>query len=195
MDEVEELIQMILNKPIERMTYQELFQRYVNLNPHIATLTEIQQCVQQHQIHLSTRDLPRDTWLDIIMTHVIEPQLLNTLVFVYDFPPSQAALARVRPGEISLAERFELYVNGIELANGFHELTDADEQHQRFVQDNKIRAEQNLPILPIDNYLISALRSGMPQCAGVALGVDRLVMLALEVPKLADILSFTADRV
>jgi len=129
------------------------------------------------------------------MTHIIEPQLHNTLVFVYDFPSSQAALARIRPGKIPMAERFELYAYGIELANGFHELTDAEEQHQRFVQDNKMRVEQNLAILPIDKYLISALHSGMPQCAGVALGVDRLIMLAIGAKQLADILSFTADRI
>jgi lysyl-tRNA synthetase class 2 len=188
-------VQMILKVPdIQRMTYQELFLRYVNLDPHAATTEEIQQYAQQH-VNLTTHDLPRDTWLDIIMTHLIEPQLKDTLVFIYDFPASQAALARIRPGYIPVAERFELYAYGIELANGFHELIDADEQHQRFIKDNTTRAEQNLPVLPIDEYLISALRAGMPECAGVALGVDRLIMLALEAPKLADVLSFTADRV
>lgn len=195
MDEVAELVQMVLRVPeIIRMTYQELFLEYVNLDPHAASTEEIQQYAQQH-VNLTTNDLPRDTWLDIIMTHLIEPQLKDRLVFIYDFPASQAALARIRPGKIPVAERFELYAYGIELANGFHELTDADEQHQRFIKDNEARAAQNLPIIPIDEYLISALRAGMPPCAGVALGVDRLIMLALNAPKLSDILSFNAERV
>ena len=196
MDEVAELVQSILPVThIPRMTYAELFLRYTHIDPHRATLVEIQQCVQQHHIHLITQELPRDTWLDILMTHVIEPRLKDTLVFVYDFPASQAALARIRMDTIPVAERFELYAYGIELANGFHELTDAEEQRQRFVQDNQIRAAQNLPILPVDEHLIMALRSGMPQCAGVALGVDRLIMLALQAKRLSEVVSFTAERV
>jgi lysyl-tRNA synthetase class 2 len=195
MDEVTELVQAILKvTEIPRLTYQALFLKYAALDPFTSSTAEIQHCAQQ-QANLSQTDLSRDTWLDIIMTHIIEPQLHDTLVFVYDFPESQAALARIRPGKIPVAERFELYAYGIELANGFHELTDAEEQHQRFIQDNKMRAEQNLPILPIDEHLIAALRSGMPQCAGVALGVDRLIMLALNAKQLAEVLSFTAERV
>lgn len=196
MDEVAELIQLILPvQTLQRMTYQALFLHYVKLDPHHATLAEIQHCVDQHAIHLNSRDLPRDTWLDILMTHVIEPQIKDRVLFVYDFPVSQAALARVRPGDPPVAERFELYAYGIELANGFHELTDATEQQQRFMQDNHLRAQQNLPILPVDQHLLSALQAGLPDCAGVALGIDRLIMLALQVPRIADILSFDAQRV
>ena len=195
MDDVAELVQMILNiESIPRLTYQDLFLQQANIDPFAATLEEIKQLAQAH-VNLTTDNLSRDTWLDLIMTHVIEAKLKNTLIFVYDFPETQAALARIRPGKIPVAERFELYAYGIELANGFHELTDAEEQHQRFIQDNKMRAEQNLPILPIDANLINALAFGMPPCAGVALGIDRLIMLALGAKQLADVLSFTAERV
>jgi lysyl-tRNA synthetase class 2 len=165
------------------------------LDPFIATLAELQHCVQQYQIHLMTTDFARDTWLDIIMTHIIEPQLQDQLLFIYDFPASQAALARINPSPIPVGERFELYVYGTELANGFHELTDADEQYQRFVQDNRVRAQQGLPQLPIDENLIAALHAGIPPCAGVALGLDRLIMLALHSSSLAEILSFSAEKV
>lgn len=196
MDEMSELITLIANvSDIPRMTYLDLFMHYAHLNPYTASLDEIKACVKQQGAEFNFDDLPRDSWLDMVMTHVIEPQLKDTWMFVYDFPASQAALAKIRPGPIPVGERFELYAYGIELANGFHELTDADEQRQRFVQDNENRKIQGLPLLPIDEQLIDALRAGMPDCAGVALGVDRLIMLALKASKLGDVLSFTAEKV
>lgn len=196
MDEMSELIQLLANiSDIPRVTYLELFMRYAQLDPYAVSLEEIQACVKNHGIELTANDLPRDTWLDIVMTHIIEPQLRDQWIFVYDFPASQAALARVRPGAIPVGERFELYAYGIELANGFHELTDAQEQHKRFIKDNEDRKVQGLPILPIDERLIAALSSGMPACAGVALGIDRLIMLILKSPQLSDILSFSSDKI
>jgi len=124
------------------------------------------------------------------MTQVIEPRLGAGLVFVRDYPASQAALARVRPGNPPLASRFEVYLNGIELANGFHELADAAEQRRRFEAENAARADSGLPVMPLDRALLEALASGLPDCAGVALGLDRLLLLACGAGSLAEVLTF-----
>jgi lysyl-tRNA synthetase class 2 len=137
----------------------------------------------------------RDTWLDLLMSSRVGPRLgLGAPAFLHDFPASQAALARVRPGEPPLAERFELFWKGIELANGFHELTDAAEQRRRFEQDRARRAAEGREAPPYDAHLVEALEAGMPDCAGVALGLDRLLMLLLDLPELGDALAFDAER-
>ncbi len=129
------------------------------------------------------------------MTHVVEAQLgRDCLCFIYDYPADQASLARIRPGAPAVAERFELYVQGVELANGFHELADSDEQRQRFEQDNIMRQACGLPALPIDEQLLAALAHGLPECSGVALGFDRLVMLAAGAHAIQDVLAFPIDR-
>jgi lysyl-tRNA synthetase class 2 len=123
------------------------------------------------------------------------PQLgRNGPTSIYDFPTSQAALARVRPGDPPVAERFETWVGGIELANGYHELTDATEQRRRFEADLAARRARGLPEVPIDGRLIAALEHGLPDCAGVALGVDRLVMLAVGADRIDEVIAFPVDR-
>ena len=116
---------------------------------------------------------------------------------LYDYPASQAALARVRRDEdgTGVAERFEVFVDGVELANGFHELTDAVEQRRRFEHDLEIRRARGLPEVPLDERLLAALEEGMPACAGVALGVDRLVMLAAGAESIDEVMAFPVDRV
>ena len=129
------------------------------------------------------------------MTHVVEPALPpDGPVFIYDYPASQAALARIRQGEPPLAERFELYLGGMELANGFHELTDAQEQRQRFATDLLARKATGLPGVPVDERFLAALQAGFPPCAGVALGIDRLVMLAAGVKSISEVLTFDDTR-
>jgi lysyl-tRNA synthetase class 2 len=126
---------------------------------------------------------------------VIEPRLgQNRLTFIYDYPASQASLARIRPGEPPVAERFEVYLNGIELANGFHELGDADEQLTRFERQLHARATQKMPAIPLDHHFLSALHEGLPDCCGVALGLDRLLLLAVGARDLNTVLSFPIDR-
>jgi lysyl-tRNA synthetase class 2 len=127
------------------------------------------------------------------MTHIIEPQLGAGLVFVRDYPASQAALARLRPGTPPVAARFEAYLNGVELANGFYELADSAEQRARFVNDLERRRHDNLKPVSMDERLLSALESGLPDCAGVALGVDRLVMIASGANSLHDVMAFPFD--
>jgi lysyl-tRNA synthetase class 2 len=117
------------------------------------------------------------------------------MCFIYDYPESQAALARVELEDgIPVARRFEVYVNGVELANGYHELTDAVEQRRRFERDNARRREYGLPERPLDENLLAALEHGLPDCSGVALGVDRLLMLQLGAINISDVLAFDWSR-
>ena len=134
----------------------------------------------------------RDAWLDLAMAVVIGPRLgQDRLTFVYDYPASQAALAR-RTGDV--ASRFEAYLDGIELANGFHELTDVTEQRRRITADLAQRRSRGLPVVPVDENLLAALANGLPDCAGVALGFDRLVMCAVGARQIDEVIAFPFDR-
>jgi lysyl-tRNA synthetase class 2 len=129
------------------------------------------------------------------MTAAVEPHLgRGRPTLVHDYPASQAALARVRPGDPPVAERFEAYVDGVELANGYHELTDPEEQRRRFDADLEARAAAGLPVVPKDDRLVAALHHGLPDCAGVALGFDRLVMLACGAESIDQVIAFPVGR-
>ncbi|WP_028387999.1 elongation factor P--(R)-beta-lysine ligase [Legionella fairfieldensis] len=182
MDEVDSLLQTLLHcKPMLRKTYQDVFLEVCNLDPFIATIDQLQTVLMRFGLDkvLSADEQCIDPYLFLLMSHVVEPALAkeSTPVAVYNFPPSQASLAKVNQG---VAERFEIYVQGIELANGFHELTDANMQAARFEEDLAIRQKQNLPSSGPDKYLLQALAHGLPSCSGVALGIDRLIALALK---------------
>lgn len=203
MSEVAELVTGLLSTYIpldaaESLTYQEAFQRHTGIDPHRASHEQFADCAASHGIH-PPEDLPghynADLWRDLILSHVVEPQLgVGRLTFVHDYPASQAALARVRPGNPPLASRFELYVNGIELANGFHELADQKEQRSRFERQLHTRTVARLPAVPLDERLLAALNAGLPDCSGVALGFDRLVMLAAGATTLEGVIAFPIDR-
>lgn len=196
MDEMESLLKLMLDCPsAQRFSYAELFQHYLQIDPHQTSIELLKQTAHRFNLtteHLTT--LEKDDWLNLLMTHCIEPQLPKHPVFIYDFPASQAALARIRPGKPALAERFEVYVQGLELANGFHELSSASEQRQRFGNDLIQREKAGYPLVPIDERLLAALEQGLPDCAGVALGVDRLIMLASEKSAINEVLSFPIER-
>ncbi len=202
MDEVAELVGMLLAGRLtlaepERLSYRQIFQHHLNLDPHRATVADLAACAETRNISIPTGMPPDDPdpWLDLLLTHCVEPRLgSGRLTFVHDYPASQAALARLRPDDPPVGERFELYINGIELANGFHELGDAVEQRRRFAQENAARQAVGLPIMPMDEHLLAALEFGLPDCAGVALGFDRLVMLATRKTSLAEVLAFPLDR-
>ena len=196
MDEMDELLQHVLQtKPMMRFSYAEVFEKYLGINPHNATIAELSDCAKKNNIEMAGGLSDRDAWLNLLISHCIEPQLgLDNPVFVYDFPASQAALAKIRHENPSVASRFELYFKGVELANGFHELLDADEQRKRFETDLIYRKEHGLPIVPIDERFIAALEKGLPDCAGVALGIDRLMMLALGCNEIKEILSFNFEK-
>lgn len=198
MDEVDEFLHVILNfQPAERMTYSELFQRYADIEPHNASAQQLK--LQAEKLNLSVEQLvldSKDDWLYLLMSHVIEPKLATQVnpIFVYDFPISQAALARISTDNPPVAERFEVYIKGIELANGFHELSDASEQRQRFITDLKQRQALGCSVIPIDENLLAALGCGFPDCAGIALGIDRLMMLAANTKDIKDVISFPVER-
>lgn len=197
MQEVDELFQTILHTaPGERLSYADIFQHYLQLNPHRSSVTELQNCAAQHDLHTSlTHHDSVDDWLSLLLTHLIEPHLgRKQPTFIYDFPASQAALAKIRPGNPPVAERFEVYIEGIELANGYHELTDPVEQQQRFMHYQSYCESLNLQPPPIDERLLAALAHGLPNCAGVALGIDRLVMLAIKATSLAEVIAFPLAR-
>ena len=141
-----------------------------------------------------------DIWLDFLMSMVVAPGFDNLpggpgFVFLYDYPASQAALARLLPdsGE-TLAARFELFYGSTELANGFHELADADEQRKRFEHDLLVRRQAGLEIVPMDEGLLNALASGLPDCAGVAIGLDRLLMTLTAADSIEEVMAFPDDR-
>jgi lysyl-tRNA synthetase class 2 len=138
----------------------------------------------------------RDLWLDLLMSHLIEPQLAGRgMRFVYDYPASQAALAQLETVDGALVgHRFELYVDGLELANGYFELRDDAEQRRRFERDNARRRGIGLPERALDERLLAALSHGLPACSGVALGVDRLLMLATGTADIRNVLAFDWAR-
>lgn len=203
MAETGELVMQLLAphmslKPPERLSYCEAFQRHAGLDPHTAAAKDFAAAAKTHRINVP-RDLLAQNdlgvWRDLLLTHVVEPKLgQGRLTFIYDYPASQASLARIQPGDPPRAARFELYLNGIELANGFHELADADEQRARFERQLHAREASGLPAVPLDERLLAALAQGLPDCAGVALGVDRLVMLAAGARTIAEAMAFPIDR-
>nr|VFK30196.1 MAG: lysyl-tRNA synthetase, class 2 [Candidatus Kentron sp. MB] len=178
MDEVESLVRSLLPiGPAMRMTYRDAFCKYAELDPFLASLSALQEYVDRLGFRADADPLDRDTCLDLIVSRVVQPALGPDAVFLYHFPASQAAMARLAADNPLLAERFELFVDGIELANGYHELADSREQRHRFLADREKRSQRQLPNLPMDERLLAALEHGLPDCAGVALGVDRLLML------------------
>lgn len=197
MNEMDELLQLVLNtKPAERKTYAALFQEYLNIDPHFASLDELRHSANENKIIVQDDNIDRDTWLNLLSTCCIEPRIgKDRPVFIYDFPASLAALARIQPGHPPLAARFEVYMQGIELANGFYELQDANEQRKRFAENLLQRQKLGCEEILMDEYLLNALAHGLPDCAGVALGIDRLIMLATNSSSIAEVLSFDFSKV
>ena len=174
-------------------TYGALYAAHLGVDPHRDDEATLRSALGD--VHLDPEGLTRDDWLDLLMTHRIQPTFRDdTIHIVHDYPASQCALARVRDGDPPVAERFELYLGALELANGYHELLDADEQRARFDHDARRRRERATRWIPRDDALLAALGAGMPECAGVALGIDRLLMAMLGTPRIADVLAFDFAR-
>jgi lysyl-tRNA synthetase class 2 len=192
--EVDELLQTLLHcPPISRLNYCEVFEQHTSLHPLHSPLLALQDYATQSGLQ-DGHSLERDTCLQFILCHHIEPQLGHTCpTVITDFPASQAALARKRADNPQLAERFEVYVQGIELANGFYELTDPVEQRQRFERDLAKRQAQDMPTYPLDERFLAAIDAGLPDCAGVALGLDRLLMLMAGASHIHEVLAFPVD--
>jgi lysyl-tRNA synthetase class 2 len=197
MDEIDDLLAFTINADkSERISYQALFQTHVGIDPLDTTPEELLAQFDQANIHVSdaVRAMDLDSLLQLLMSQRIEPRLgLERPCFVYHYPQSQASLAKLDKQDPRVAARFELYYRGVELANGFHELADAKEQAQRFALDQAQRAAHQRPYRAIDPRLLGALDYGIPDTAGVALGIDRLLMLACHANALRDVLSFSFD--
>jgi elongation factor P--(R)-beta-lysine ligase len=206
MGEVEDFLravlpaEMLTDEPAERLTYREAFRTHAGVDPFESPVAQLAEAARARGGSPPDLGDDRDAWLDLLMGTVVERALgRGRPTFVHDFPASQAALAKIRDdGPTSsghpVAERFELFVQGVELANGFHELTDPHEQRQRFQHDLALRRQRNLPQPPLDERFLAALEAGLPESAGVALGVDRLLMLAAGTDSIRDVLAFPIDR-
>lgn len=195
MNDMDDLLQLILKcLPAKRVSYQQLFIEHLNIDPHLASTEDLKKIAPELCGVLNSATDTKDDYLMLLLSHLIEPNIgFDRPCFIYDYPATQAALSKVRDNQF--AERFEVYVNGIELANGFHELQSASEQRKRFINDNEKRKQLGKSAVPIDERLLAGLEHGLPDCAGVALGVDRLIMLALSQHNLRSILSFDINTI
>ena len=196
MNEMDTLLQEVLScAPMIRKTYQQVFMEICDIDPMLASLKELKQILKRFSLDnvLTEDEDDRDQYLFLLMSHIVEPALADepSPVAVFNFPVSQAALAQVKEG---VAERFEVYYQGVELANGFHELVDVAAQRARFHQDNDKRRNLGLAESTPDDYLLAALTHGLPPCSGVALGVERLLALAMKQSSIAATMAFDFYR-
>ena len=199
MKEVEQLIIELLAEklttPAMSMTYAQAFEQTLSLDPFKADIEDLKACFKTR---LGTEPPPLDdkqAYLDLLMSHLIEPTFAkDRLTFITHYPAEQASLARLNHQDHRVAERFEVFAGGLELANGFHELTDVDEQRTRMLEENKHRLVMNKPAMQVDQKFLAALKSGLPDCSGVAVGFDRLVMLASGKQNIEDVISFSIDN-
>ncbi len=197
MDEVADLVRNLLGREgaAETLTYRDAFLRHLQLDPFRASDDQLAQSAREHGY--APHELPsRDELLEFLMGTEVGPRLgRGSLTFVHGYPASQAALARLDPQDERAALRFELYVEGVELANGFHELASGAQQRLRFEHDLTERRRRELPSsYPLDERLLAALASGLPDCAGVALGFDRLLMIATGARSIEEVLAFPTER-
>lgn len=197
MQEVVDLVSLLLHTPtmpVESLSYRELFLRELAVDPWNSTPDDLRAIARAKGLGEGLA-LDTDGWLDLLLTHCLESKLGQTgLSFVHSYPPSQAALARLSDQHPPHAERFELYRQGMELANGFQELTDTEEQRRRFAADQQARQNLGLASVVEDAHLLAALRHGLPESAGVALGLDRLLMLACDAEHIDQVLAFPIER-
>jgi len=173
---------------VQVCSYRQLFGDMLGLDPLTAPIEALQQPLAGSR--LDPEGLTRDDWLDLLITHRMQPAFpRDRITVIHDYPASQCALARIRREDPPVAERFELYLGPYELANGYHELNDAAEQRARFERDNAVRRGRGLREVPIDEPLLAVL-DAMPDCAGVALGIERLLMCLAGTDAIADVLAF-----
>lgn len=183
-------------RALRQVTYREVFQTSLQVDPLEASTEDLAKIAAAHGLtgHNLT-ELDRDELLDFLMGAVIGPTLgRGEWLALTHYPASQAALAQLDPADPRVALRFEIYADGIELANGFQELADANEQRARFMADNAARCAQGLPEMPIDEPLLAALEAGLPACSGVALGFDRAMMVAVGAKRIDEVVSFTIEN-
>lgn len=195
-DEVVAVIQLAVGaRPVLQLTYAEAFQRYCQLDPFESGLDELRDYATEH-MELSFDSEDRDLWLQLLMSTCVEAALpSDQIVVVRDFPASQAALAKLAATDgRAVARRFEVFYRGMELANGYDELRDASELLRRIRRDHEQRRNAGQPLPPIDRHLLKAMQVGLPECVGVAMGLDRLVMLAVGASQIDEVIAFPLER-
>lgn len=201
MDEVDDLLALVLGcSKAKRLSYSALFKAYLGFDPLGTSVEILRRCVQSYEwsLGLQVSDLDWDACSNLLMSHCIEPYLgFESPLMVDDYPSSKAALAKLRQRSDGqwVSERFEVYIQGMELANGYHELSDPGVYEQRALLDQEQRKTLGLRSIAIDPYFLAALQSGLPDSAGIALGVDRLLMLKLGLRQIAQVMSFDQSRI
>ena len=196
-DEVDKLLQLVLGcSAATRMSYQEAFMSFAGIDPLHTTVNELIQKSKDTNCYMTWLDKEsKDNLLQYLFNMLVEPNIgQNVPAAIYHFPASQAALAKIDVDNPAVANRFEFYFKGIELANGFEELTDSIEQERRFDKDNKVRESNGLPTIEKDRLFLEALQSGLPSCSGVALGIDRLFMLSAQLNHIDEVIAFPVER-
>ncbi len=191
--------QLLGTEPCDRISYRDAFIQFARIDVFSSEAKVLlEQFADSGELDSSTMknadggcEPDIDIWRNLLLTHLVEPNLgVDRPVIVYDWPASQAALSVIRNGDPPVAERFELYYRGVELANGYHELLDADELLQRNRKINGLRAQDGKRILPEESRLVEAMQAGLPACSGVALGIDRLLMIAMGCQSIRDVMPF-----
>ncbi len=203
MAEIDELIAFLyrdqppLNSS-QRSSYQAVFERHTGLNPLVFEYSEYCAYALKHQFPdaVSICDHDHTLWLDFLFSHSVQPYLgENALCMVYGYPACQSSLARINADNSSIADRVEIFINGVELGNGYYELTDASEQEKRFDQEIQFRKLRKQPAVVKDQRLIAAMKTGLPDCSGMAIGLDRLLMILSRSSHINEVLPFPVDRV
>lgn len=206
MNEVSQLFTLLLSPYLELaepqfVSYEDAFQEVLGINPHTASKTDLLACAEKVGLaNVLDDNGPRDRFLELLFSHIIEPSLgknvngMPCICFLYHYPASQASLAKtaVKNGQL-IAERFEVFIDGMELGNGFHELNDASEQRARFEADNQTRKQMGYNEIPMDEYFLEAV-GHLPECAGVAIGIERLLMVMSQSRHINDVIAFPFDR-
>jgi lysyl-tRNA synthetase class 2 len=207
MDEVAELFAVLMGDALksrepEKIAYRDVFRDHLDVDPLESSATDLADVARANAVEAPAGfdDEDRDAWLDLLLSLRIQPQLGKgpgelRPVFVYDYPASQASLARLSHSDERVAERFELFYDGVELCNGYHELLDATEQRARLEEANRQRRADGKDALALDERFLAALDAGLPDCSGVAMGFDRVVMLACGATSIDEVIAFPADRV
>lgn len=202
MDEIAELMAVLFNghralKPTQRFSYQEIFKCYTGLNPLEFSYQDYCAYALENQLSdaVSICGYDHALWLDFIFSHKVQPRLgENSVCMVHGYPVCQSSLARINEYNSQITDRVEVFLNGIELGNGYYELTDAKEQERRFDQEIAIRQQRKYPVTVKNKHLVAALEAGLPECSGIAIGLDRLLMLLANSATINDVLNFPLHR-
>ena len=192
MDEIDALLLELHISSAHRHKYAEVFEQATGMNPHSTDIILLQQAAREHGLVTMMED--RAGLLDFLFNRLVAERLgYDRPVFIHDYPGCQCALARISTDHPAVSRRFELFINGMEIANGFYELADAEEQRRRFAEDNLRRRQTGMPEVPIDEHLLQALNHGLPDCAGVAMGIDRLLMARQGCDDVRQVIAFPID--